>query len=86
MSELTTEEGDALVDWWDSDWPDTAAGALGSLAEVVEAILAARLADQAARLAAVEALVEGGDLPHGVRRALNRALHPQDPDHERTSG
>lgn len=45
MSEpLSSEERELLGDWWDSDWPDTQAGAMGTLYAAVERILAARLA------------------------------------------
>jgi hypothetical protein len=33
---LTSEEREALGDWWDSDWPDTAGGVMVTLYTAVD--------------------------------------------------
>lgn len=40
---MSPEEREALGDWWDSDWPDTAGGALAALGDVVDQIAEARV-------------------------------------------
>ena len=40
---LTDAERKALVDWWDSDWPDDVDGVLGTLWDVVAGIVAGRV-------------------------------------------
>ena len=43
-TDLTDEERATLVDWWESDWPDTREGAIGTLFAAVAGIVAARVA------------------------------------------
>jgi hypothetical protein len=54
--ELTDAEREALVDWWDSDWPDTVGGVIGTLQDVVARIVAGRT-----RAAVADAWDEGYD-------------------------
>ena len=64
MSGLTEQDREALGDWWDSDWPDDAGGALGTLNAVVEQIVAAALTAAATRIeAARDAYLASGPLP-----------------------
>lgn len=72
MTGLTATEREALMAWWNADWPHDGSDVLDALAVVVEAILAARLA-------AVEALADEYDRSEnwrvwGVPQAIRRAL------------
>jgi hypothetical protein len=84
---LNGYEQDALIDWYESDWPTTSA-AVATLYAAVEAIVAARTAALArdrdalaAKITRVEALAgewldagvtECGNYPNGTRNGTTR--------------